>query len=154
MAYEFFDFDGHRNTFQGHTKPTKEEAIDAVKRIVEGFREDQKIVDYFISAISSKKKHWHWSEQSFDNIIKRKFDPADEFERESLKQRLSLYELYNISAHVDIHQDRLLDLPNGKIEYRSPLEHSTSGLIGLLGLSLMINDDIFDFVEEHRKNIG
>lgn len=156
MAYEFFDFDGHRNTFtfQGHTKPTKEEAIDAVKKVVEGFKEDKKIVDYFISAISSKKKHWHWSEQSFDNIIKRKFNPADEFERESLKQRLSLYELYNKSAHVDVHQDRLIDLPNGKIKYSSPLEQSTNILIGLLGLSLMINEDIFDLVEEHRKNIG
>lgn len=134
-------FDETENFSGSKLKEWRVDALDSVRRIVAGFNEDQKIIDYFVGFIGNKRKHWHWIEQGFANAS-RKFDDRGD----------SLFRSYSQMAHVNVLDDYLE--PTEEIKYRSPLTSSTRRLAGLLGICRFINMDIIDTTAKHASTIG
>ncbi len=146
MSYELFT---------GKGKTEKEEAINIVTAIVNGFGEDQNIIKHFEYYLERGPKHWNWTEKSFEKLarsVERKTGD-DKIDNMLVQSKIELLNLYHRGAHVDLDlsNDYLLDKEDGDIEYKSPLEESKEKLFGIIGLSRLIIMDIIDTIELKLK---
>lgn len=151
MAYHFFDIKERSKDINLN------KAIKDAEKIVIGFEENAKIIDYLKSFLNPKRKRksWHWSELSIEEIIKKYMINIDDqkLSKEVLRLKLSQLDLYHEGAHVnlDLSQDYLTNTTKEEIEYVNPLINSKAELLGFIGLARLSIQAIIKLVKENLE---
>lgn len=147
MAYEYFD---------KKQNLTKEKLLEYVSVIVNGFKEDVEIIEYFKQDLDRGPKHWHWTEKSFEKLLISTLTSTGNKKIDSfmLATESKILNLFHKGMHVDLEleKDYLRDKPDGDIEYISPFEKSNEKLLGVIGLARLIIMDIIDLIELELSN--
>lgn len=145
MAYEYFD--------KNHPDNTLEKVFEQVEEIIIKAEESLKILDYFRKFLNSKRKHWHWSEKSFDRLI-QSINKTGNSSVDHLihTTHRSFLKAFHKGMHIDLNlqEDLLTRNDMDELEYMNPFTSSKEDLFAYLGLSRMIIKNIIWLIEEKK----
>lgn len=132
--------------------------ISKIEKIVLSFNEDNRIIEEFKIQIKLKKKYWHWSGKSLNNILKEIHNDTNiiEFDRDLNNLKLEMLYDFNKYVHIDfeLEQDFLTTNENGINHYKNPFEYSKVNLYKYLGFNRLILKDIIKILTDNKKSFA